>query len=173
MSTITDMNPEALLRLVYVSRRLEEVSDAEVVDGIALASLRRNRANDVTGCLWFGPTHFFQVLEGRADRVSSTYERIFRDPRHTDIQLLDRSHIEARSFERFAMRVVSGDESEAIGELIARHGALPDIEYRRERPTPWTLLEAAVKSLMSWRDSCATARIGRRAPGLPGPSPLQ
>ena len=153
MATPANLTPDALSRLVYVSRRLPGVSDTEVVDRIALTSMRRNRTVHVTGCLWFGPTNFFQVLEGEGRHVSETYERILADRRHTDIRLLDRRPIDGRDFARFAMRVVTGAEPAEISALIALHADA------RAEPAPGEagaggfrgVVEAGVRALAFWR----------------------
>ncbi len=146
----------ALIRLVYASTRLPFVTDTEVVDGIVLVSMRRNREVDVTGCLWFGPGHFFQVLEGPTRHVDDTYDRICRDRRHTAIDLLERRPIDARNFERFSMRVVCGNESEALAELIAEH-ATESASSRTvpTQPSIRTRVDAAVRALVFWRESPA------------------
>lgn len=125
MTTEQRSDGEALTRLIFLSRRAPGLSDREIVDWIALYSMRRNRELDVSGCLWFGPTRFFQIMEGRASDVSRLFARISSDPRHRDIEVLLRAEVANRRFVRYAMRVIDGDEATTLASLIATH-AQPD-----------------------------------------------
>ncbi|HEY0009150.1 MAG TPA: BLUF domain-containing protein, partial [Tepidisphaeraceae bacterium] len=69
----------SLIRLTYVSSRVPRLSDDEVVE-LALQANRKNRQLDITGCLWFGSTRFFQILEGPRDAVDALYAHIAVDP---------------------------------------------------------------------------------------------
>lgn len=91
-----------LVRLIYVSEveRPVEVSDIEQI----LTSARvNNTAIGVTGMLCFHRKYFLQCLEGSRTRVNETYQRILKDPRHTNIVLLDYREIEHREFTEWSM----------------------------------------------------------------------
>ena len=62
-----------------------------------------NRANDITGCLLFYDNEFVQYLEGDRVRVTMLFEKIKRDQRHTNVQLLFAGHIYSREFEDWTM----------------------------------------------------------------------
>jgi len=77
-------------QLLYASNTSRNVSDAEL-DDILAASRRNNTAVAVTGILLYVEGGFMQVLEGGDVAVSAVYERIAKDKRHWNTQvLLDR-----------------------------------------------------------------------------------
>lgn len=94
------------------------MSDHEVVEGIVMPSIQANQADDISGCLWFGPGRFLQVLEGGADVVDALYARIERDRRHSEVTLLARRGIDQRRFQRWSLKVVHGDETTEVARLV-------------------------------------------------------
>lgn len=114
----SDLADAKLCRLVYVSRRVPNLSDDEVVDGIVLPAILKNRELEITGCLWFDHERFLQVLEGEPGRVMRLYDAICADPRHTAIDLVLLQAIESRSFPRFALRAVLGRTPPSVMELL-------------------------------------------------------
>lgn|GEM_PF-2339820 len=127
--------------IIYVSRRSPGVTDADVVDRIVLPAGRTNRRLDITGCLWFDSDRFLQVLEGPREDVERIYAKIEHDPRHREIVVLSSGPIASRSFERWAMRSVTGEGQETIDEL-ARHFA-----HRAMRSPRSTREKAAFRDL--------------------------
>lgn len=91
-----------LIQLIYVSSAKEELSDAEL-DKILESSARHNAGNEVTGMLLYSCGNFMQVLEGPAEAVDATYERLCADPRHHHIFLLSRDGVSERQFANWRM----------------------------------------------------------------------
>ena len=89
-----------LVRLVYHSRRRYDRTRAraEQVDDILALSAANNQRDDITGGLVHDPKWFVQVLEGPDSVVSRTFERILRDPRHSDVALVNMQPIPMRRF---------------------------------------------------------------------------
>jgi hypothetical protein len=114
---------EELSQIVYLSTRSDDVVTSQIVDDIVLPAMRKNYQRDITGCLWFGPAHFVQVLEGPTKDVFATYVKIKVDKRHHSIRLLNSGAIAERRFERFSMKVIESDECAAINRLIAQFAA--------------------------------------------------
>ena len=115
-----------LHRLIYASRVTPGVADdleAQVSD-ILRASIRNNRAVNVTGLLLAHQGWFLQALEGSEVAVSETYDRILADPRHCDTVVLVRHDAETRAFPRWSMsgRMIS-DEDAAMLKIVDRRGA--------------------------------------------------
>ena len=114
----------AMVRLIYVSRvaRTVRFQDAE---RIAEGSAKRNARNGITGVLLYTPSHFIQVLEGDSSAVGETFERIHKDPRHTQVRILEQRMIEEREFEGWAMDValgpaeLRGDQLDAMDSSVA------------------------------------------------------
>jgi hypothetical protein len=91
-----------LIRLIYISTARSELSAAEL-EGVLRASRRNNAAVGVTGLLVVGGRRFLQALEGPADAVAQTYDRIKADGRHFAAVTLDNRPIAERSFPDWAM----------------------------------------------------------------------
>lgn len=91
-----------LVRLVYASKPASAPSP-ETVESILTKSHERNPAVGVTGILCYTNDLFLQVLEGGRSTVSSLYNRICRDGRHIDVQLLYFREISERRFAQWSM----------------------------------------------------------------------
>jgi hypothetical protein len=116
---------EVLHRLVYYSHN-RIVGDAEAlaasIDKILAVSRVNNRRNDVTGALMFNAGCFAQVLEGPAEAVEQTFDRIQMDERHGDVVLLGVALTEERAFQSWSMAFVGGSVADA-----ARFGAIANV----------------------------------------------
>jgi hypothetical protein len=97
-----------LIRLTYVSRAVDVVSQP-IMDSILASSRKNNPPNGITGVLCTNNYIFLQLLEGGRKEVSETYNRINRDPRHHDIQLLHMEEVSERKFAGWSMGKVSFD----------------------------------------------------------------
>ena len=71
----------------------------------------------VTGMLLYEYGALLQVLEGRPHEVDTIFASIERDPRHTDIKVVDRSEIAERDFGAWTMECndLSGGSSQPLG----------------------------------------------------------
>lgn len=122
--------PETLHRLVYHSRNLlpgpEEAVSAAIRQILAV-SRRNNTAAGVTGALMFNQGCFAQVLEGPRATVERTFERIQRDPRHSDVVLLQFGTVERRAFPGWSMAFAgrSAAGAAAYGAIAAETGFDP------------------------------------------------
>ena len=93
-------------RVKYISQFAKPMS-REDINAIATQAALNNTSLDVTGVLMTSGGLFFQVLEGPEDVVDALYERIGRDPRHTDMLLLKSEvNVSRRIFPNWAMRFV-------------------------------------------------------------------
>lgn len=132
------MPPEPdLYRLVYCSRNRILGSPQDVaaqVEAILATSRRLNARVGITGALVFNAGMFAQVLEGARDPVEVTMERILRDERHGNIQVLAFERAEARGFPSWSMgylgRSAEGQSLFAhIGESTGFEAARLDGEH--------------------------------------------
>jgi hypothetical protein len=93
-------------RLAYFSRSTlagpPDALDAEV-QRILTTSRRNNTATGVTGALLFNSSCFAQVLEGQLEAVETTFERIQRDQRHTDVTVLELTQVAEHGFATWSM----------------------------------------------------------------------
>jgi hypothetical protein len=121
-----------LYRLVYYSLNRIQGTAAEVtakVDAILESSQRNNALLGVTGALIFNAGIFAQVLEGDRQDVALTYERIQRDTRHGDVQVLAFEEVQDRVFPAWSMAFVGRSRE---GENLFGHiGEATDFEAKR------------------------------------------
>lgn len=91
-----------LIQLVYVSSATHLMSEDDILQ-ILRASRRNNASAGITGLLLYKDGNFLQVLEGEEDKVVALYEKISRDPRHKDVQVISREVIGERIFDEWTM----------------------------------------------------------------------
>lgn len=110
---------DPLSTLVYRSRAVTPLSGQDL-QGLMQAAQARNRREAITGVMLYDDSHFFQWLEGPADGVGRVMRSIRRDPRHTDLEVLDSSPAMGRCFGDWDMRLATRDIGRALwhGEVI-------------------------------------------------------
>ena len=93
-----------LVRLLYASRSARDIDDA-LVASILERSQKHNLEHGITGilCTYSQGNVFLQVLEGSRAAVNTLYGTIVRDPRHSDVTLLDYAEISERRFATWRM----------------------------------------------------------------------
>jgi len=91
------------LRSVIYKSRCKGVANWDLVESILESSTKNNPANGITGVLVATETHFLQVLEGEFKALNATLEKISRDSRHHEIQLISFGEIEERRFANWGM----------------------------------------------------------------------
>jgi hypothetical protein len=118
-------------RLIYTSCIRGSLSDGDVA-AIFAASRRNNGLDGVTGILLIENGRFLQVLEGPAESVDLTFERIKADERHRDIVVLNEQCEAERIFADWAMAGWPGerpaDAVEKLGRLL-RHAPAEVARY--------------------------------------------
>ena len=88
---------------------------------ILTQSRRNNSAADITGLLYSDGKRFLQVLEGPAESVGTTFERIKRDPRHRAVVILSDRTVETREFGDWSMaHRAKGDAADAFDDQMRR-----------------------------------------------------
>ena len=113
------MSDRGLHRLLYFSRfggafPASGPEQEEAISGIIRTSMRNNRMVSVTGMLLIHEGWFVQALEGPADAVANTYDRIARDPRHAAVTTLSSGPAERREFREWNMcarRISNADDA--------------------------------------------------------------
>lgn len=112
--------------LLYVSRSLVAPGRAEdAITDIIATSMVRNGREDITGALLYSGTHFVQILEGGVPAVLRLMDGIRRDPRHTDVDVLELRVSAARIFRDWRMVYFGGELSIRLHVqklLLARDG---------------------------------------------------
>lgn len=104
-------------RLTYISRCSRNLTSKDF-EKIGKSSQRNNQAKNITGVLLCLGGMFFQILEGEPEHIDPLYEKILRDPRHTDILCLkSEPNVTERLFPEWSMRTINLDEN---NDLIIR-----------------------------------------------------
>lgn len=113
-------------QLVYISTSREEIT-AETLQDILTVSRINNERAGVTGLLVSGGTRFLQVLEGPAEAVSATFERIAQDKRHFACVVLASKSVSERAFGDWSMAFKQGSRASdgSLREII--HGITEDL----------------------------------------------
>ena len=88
--------------LLYVSSSVGHVSDDEIAQ-ILHAARANNLAGGITGMLLYCDGNFLQLLEGEDVAVQRTFDRIRRNPRHTDVTILLDEKVTERAFAEWSM----------------------------------------------------------------------
>ncbi|TAF99822.1 MAG: BLUF domain-containing protein [Betaproteobacteria bacterium] len=137
-----------LIRLVYTSRTLDILTPA-ALESILASSRKNNPLNGITGVLCTNGSVFLQMLEGGRKEVNETYNRIAKDPRHQDVQLLHFSEVTERKFAGWSMGKVSFDRINMA--ILLKHSARPVLD-------PYSVSGAVSVALLE--DLMATANVG-------------
>ena len=105
-----------IIRLTYYSRNRIDRSGGpmhDLIRDIVSESAANNRRDDITGALIHDDKWFAQALEGPEAMVSATFERILRDPRHSDVRLIKMQPVPTRRFGAWWMACVARSEDNA------------------------------------------------------------
>ncbi|ARE39343.1 hypothetical protein RGUI_1202 [Rhodovulum sp. P5] len=113
---------ESLISMAYVSRNMINGDFPAVVAEIVSAANVRNAARGITGALVCSQGYFAQVLEGDSDKLDDLFERIVRDPRHSEVQVLFSKPIAQRSFGGWGMASAGVVEDDTL--IAAIHEVL-------------------------------------------------
>jgi Sensors of blue-light using FAD len=92
----------AVFQMIYASRPFGY--DEFSLVGILASARANNQRDGITGCLICREDLFLQLLEGELKPVMTTYDKIVRDQRHTEVRLLCSGDVPARQFPEWAMR---------------------------------------------------------------------
>ncbi len=95
-----------LHRLIYVSS-VAGVLPAHQLDRILLRSQAFNASAGITGLLLFHEGDFLQCIEGPEAAVHALMERIQRDRRHANLDILESAPCDARVFPDWPMGYVA------------------------------------------------------------------
>jgi len=89
------------LQIIYSSQPFGY--DEATLNGVLLDARRCNLRDGVTGALVCRQDVYLQLLEGPAETVRASFERISRDDRHTDVRLHVSRSVSDRMFGQWAM----------------------------------------------------------------------
>lgn len=93
-----DAGPDALVQLLYRSVSVHGVSSALQMSDILAQARPRNAQLGITGALTAINGDFLQVIEGPRTSIDALLASLERDPRHTNLRVMQRRLIPSRSF---------------------------------------------------------------------------
>lgn len=113
-----------LVRLTYASTAtfpsdVKGGIEAEVAR-ILLQSRKNNPKDELGGVLHYGNGYFFQCLEGPREKVNQAYQKILKDPRHKEVQVLNTISIRRRLFNEWSMKYLPLEEN--LSQLLKARG---------------------------------------------------
>ena len=92
-----------MYRLIYSSTPFG--FDNSTLNGLLIDSRENNQENDITGSLLCRADIYLQMLEGPEEKVLKTFDKIQKDDRHLEVEVLLRERdIDARLFPDWAMK---------------------------------------------------------------------
>lgn len=113
-----------LVRLLYASRATDDKL-CEMVQSIMQQAREHNPQNGITGILCHSDQVFMQVLEGGREAINTLYGKILRDPRHTEVVLLDYEEISERRYSGWTMG--QANLSKINPSVMLKYSALPEL----------------------------------------------
>lgn len=101
------------IRLAYFSRnRLATQNLPMQIAQLMTVSVANNARDGITGALIYDSAWFAQILEGPEQPISTTFERILRDTRHSDVSLIGMQPVSRRQFGTYPMvSAARGDDN--------------------------------------------------------------
>jgi len=101
--------------LSYVSTSLVPAKLVEEeLATITTTAVEQNSQHGITGVLFFQGNHFFQVIEGEERDLRALYQRLERDPRHSDLAKLLDEPTTQRQFSDWSMDTFYVDNPDII-----------------------------------------------------------
>ncbi|RKR83468.1 FAD-dependent sensor of blue light [Mucilaginibacter gracilis] len=88
--------------LTYISTSVKLFSDSDLKEMLE-QSLINNTQAGITGLLLYNKGTFFQVLEGEAEQIKATFEKIKADPCHHNIIKMKEGKLAKRNFSDWRM----------------------------------------------------------------------
>ena len=105
---------QSIHHIVYCSRAVHDM-DKDTLDKIITTAKKHNPRFGITGLLVFGSGIFFQWLEGPRDNVTSLYNNISADPRHSEVVLLTKEdEFRERLFPNWDMELVAAEDISTV-----------------------------------------------------------
>lgn len=118
--TPTDHAASPVFRLIYRSHNLIPGTERKTALGILFSEARsNNKKKNITGALLIHDDWFVQTLEGDEQAVQALYDHIAKDPRHSNVTLMETGNVPGRVFSRWSMAEVAESPAKPDVFLIA------------------------------------------------------
>ena len=135
--------------LIYRSVAKPSFKQSEIQKMLKKARLF-NHQHGITGCLLYHNGEFIQYLEGNQIKVLELFDKIKKDKRHTDIEMISFAERESREFDKWEMAYEDffGDNDQIVylKLLVSTYFDSPD-ELTRLHPASLPFWETVNKLL--------------------------
>ncbi len=91
-----------MIQVSYLSRATRDMSATDLLS-LLMHAREKNQASGITGMLLYGNGTFLQVIEGDDAIIEGLVERLGRDSRHADVQILSRRVVPERQYSDWSM----------------------------------------------------------------------
>jgi len=91
-----------MIRLLYISSAVKPMNDDELL-ALLQECRHSNSKEGITGMLLYCGESFIQVLEGQEEDIDELFKVIKKDPRHTNVTVLEKKEISERKFANWSM----------------------------------------------------------------------
>lgn len=98
-------------QLVYYSDATQDFTPDDLV-ALLNTSIKNNQPQGITGCLLYGNGKFIQMLEGPEEKVKALYEKISKDTRHNNVQVVTEMLVNDKLFPKWSMGFKRVDDTE-------------------------------------------------------------
>ncbi len=122
-----------LYEIIYCSALAPEEQVTVIAKILAHARVF-NFERAITGLLVFDGLRFLQHFEGPQAEVEALMDRIARDPRHVDVQVLYQGPLAQRRYERFDLGYAEPDDAETVAGMHLFHGQAALAQFLALRP---------------------------------------
>ena len=140
---VGQQSTQSIHHIVYCSKAVHHM-DKEALEKIITTARNHNPRIGVTGLLVFGSGIFFQWLEGPKDNLTSLFEMISADPRHSNVVLLTKEdEFRERLFPNWDMELVAAEDISAVLEDAMHEASDP-----KQKNTLTNMLQELYKSAL-------------------------
>lgn len=109
-----------LSSLIYRSITQQNIGKSAMIQLLADAN-QKNKKFQISGLLFYDAPFFFQVLEGPEESVTALYEKILKDPRHSNIVLLTHENIKTRQYPNLGMHFIDIEKIKASATALKEY----------------------------------------------------
>lgn len=96
----------SLISMMYASKTKKDHDHIKSdLMSILTESIHNNTRSNITGVLYYGNGYFLQYIEGNKEQIEALfYQRILKDPRHSNCEIIYYAEIETAYFKRWSMK---------------------------------------------------------------------
>ncbi len=155
-----------MIQIVYISSATRPMSNDELQQLLQI-SRQNNAGRGVTGMLLYGNGTFLQVLEGEEKVIDELLDEIEMDPRHTNLEVIQRKAIKRREYSDWSMGL------KRVSDRTLQHiDGLEDFTEADFNATSLRQQGALVETLMSHFRKERFKTIGQTELGLDEEDPM-